>query len=90
MSDFVSSGWSLYVAGVTIVSLIACLVLLAVASKRKVDGQRQHHRPRLGRGPARDEQPAAALVDVAVHHHGGVRGGLPGPLSRAWAATPAR
>ena len=36
MSDFVSSGWSLFVAGVTIVSLIACLVLLAVASKRKV------------------------------------------------------
>ena len=36
MSDFVSSGWSLFVAGVTIVSLIACLVLLAIASKRKV------------------------------------------------------
>jgi cytochrome c oxidase cbb3-type subunit 3 len=36
MSDFVSSGWSLFVAGVTIVGLIACLVLLAIASKRKV------------------------------------------------------
>lgn len=36
MSDFVSSGWSLYVAGVTVLSLIACLVLLAIASKRKV------------------------------------------------------
>jgi cytochrome c oxidase cbb3-type subunit 3 len=36
MSDFVSSGWSLFVAGVTIISLIACLVLLAIASKRKV------------------------------------------------------
>ena len=36
MSDFVSSGWSLYVAGITVVSLIACLVLLAFASKRKV------------------------------------------------------
>jgi cytochrome c oxidase cbb3-type subunit 3 len=36
MSDFVSSGWSLYVAGVTIVGLVLCLVLLAVASKRKV------------------------------------------------------
>ena len=36
MSDFVSSGWSLFVAGVTIIGLIACLVLLAIASKRKV------------------------------------------------------
>lgn len=36
MSDFVSSGWSLFVAGATIISLIACLVLLAIASKRKV------------------------------------------------------
>jgi len=36
MSDFVSAGWSIYVAGVTIVSLLVCLVLLAIASKRKV------------------------------------------------------
>ena len=36
MSDFVSGGWSLFVAGVTIVSLIACLALLVIASKRKV------------------------------------------------------
>ena len=36
MSDFINSGWSMYVAGITIVSLIFCLVLLAVASKRKV------------------------------------------------------
>jgi cytochrome c oxidase cbb3-type subunit 3 len=36
MSDFVSSGWSLYVAGLTIASLIFCAVLLAIASKRKV------------------------------------------------------
>jgi cytochrome c oxidase cbb3-type subunit 3 len=36
MSDFVNSGWAIYVAGVTIVSLIVCLVLLAIASKRKV------------------------------------------------------
>lgn len=36
MSDFVSSGWSLFVAAVTVVGLIACLVLLAIASKRKV------------------------------------------------------
>ncbi|MCA0244517.1 MAG: cytochrome-c oxidase, cbb3-type subunit III [Proteobacteria bacterium] len=36
MSDFVNSGWSLYVAGLTVVSMIGCLVLLAIASKRKV------------------------------------------------------
>lgn len=36
MSDFVSGGWSLFVAAVTIVGLIACLVLLAIASRRKV------------------------------------------------------
>jgi cytochrome c oxidase cbb3-type subunit 3 len=58
------------VAGITI-SLAFC-VLLLVASKRKVMAGRQHHRPRLGRGPARDEQPAAALVDVAVRAHRGV------------------
>ena len=36
MSDFVSNGWSLYVAGITILGLVLCLVLLAIASKRKV------------------------------------------------------
>jgi cytochrome c oxidase cbb3-type subunit III len=36
MSDFVSSGWSIFVAVVTVVSLIACLGLLVVASRRKV------------------------------------------------------
>ena len=58
---------------------------------------RQHHRPRLGRGPARDEQPAAALVDVAVRAHHRVRAAStwslypgPGQLRRAAAAGPAR
>ena len=36
MSDFVSSGWSLFVAIMTVVSLLACLALLIVASRRKV------------------------------------------------------
>jgi len=35
MSDFVSRGWSIYVAAATILGLVACLVLLAVASKAK-------------------------------------------------------
>jgi cytochrome c oxidase cbb3-type subunit 3 len=36
MSDFFSSGWSIFVAATTIVGLIACLALLIVASRRKV------------------------------------------------------
>jgi len=36
MSDFVSSGWSVFVAVVTVVSLLACLILLFGASRRKV------------------------------------------------------
>lgn len=36
MSDFVSGGWSMFVAVVTVISLAACLALLAMASKRKV------------------------------------------------------
>lgn len=35
MSDFVSSGWSVFVAVATIVSLIACLLLLWIASRRQ-------------------------------------------------------
>ncbi len=36
MSDFVSDGWSIFVAGATVLSLLFCLVLLAIASKRKI------------------------------------------------------
>jgi cytochrome c oxidase cbb3-type subunit 3 len=36
MSDFFNSGWSVYIAGIVIAGLIFCLVLLAIASKRKV------------------------------------------------------
>ncbi|MCB2020033.1 MAG: cytochrome-c oxidase, cbb3-type subunit III [Rhizobacter sp.] len=36
MSDFVSSGWSFFIAGVVIVSLLGCLGLLMFASRRKV------------------------------------------------------
>lgn len=36
MSDFFNSGWSLFVAAVTVAGLVLCLVLLAIASKRKV------------------------------------------------------
>jgi cytochrome c oxidase cbb3-type subunit III len=36
MSDFVSRGWSLYIAIVTVLSLLACLALLVIAARRKV------------------------------------------------------
>jgi cytochrome c oxidase cbb3-type subunit 3 len=36
VSDFVNSGWALFVAGTTVVSLVWCVVLLVIASRRKV------------------------------------------------------
>jgi len=36
VSDFIHSGWAIFVAGVTVVSLIACLALLIIASRRRV------------------------------------------------------
>ena len=36
MSDFFNSGWSVFIAAVTIVSLVACIGLLIVASRRQV------------------------------------------------------
>ena len=36
MSDFISNGWSIFVAVAAVVSMLACLALLAVASRRKV------------------------------------------------------
>lgn len=38
MSDFVQTGWSLYITIVTIVSIIACLALLFINSKRRTPG----------------------------------------------------
>ncbi len=39
MSDFVDGFWSLYVAGVTIVSIVACALLLTMQHRKKVPGQ---------------------------------------------------
>ena len=36
MSDFFNNGWSLFVAVVTVLSLLACLALLIIAARRKV------------------------------------------------------
>jgi cytochrome c oxidase cbb3-type subunit III len=35
VSDFIHSGWAIFVAAVTVVSLLACLALLIIASRRK-------------------------------------------------------
>ncbi len=39
MADFISPSWSFFVAVVTILGLVACLVLLLIASRRKVMAQ---------------------------------------------------
>ena len=36
MSDFVNSGWAIFVAVATVISLIACLALLIIAARRRV------------------------------------------------------
>ncbi|MCH7345733.1 cytochrome-c oxidase, cbb3-type subunit III [Pelomonas sp. CA6] len=36
MSDFISGGWAVFVAATTVVGLIACLVLLMIAARRRV------------------------------------------------------
>ncbi len=36
MSDFVHSGWGVFIAVATVVSLLACLALLVIAAKRRV------------------------------------------------------
>jgi cytochrome c oxidase cbb3-type subunit III len=38
MSDFFSGGWSIFVAAATIVGLIACVLLLIIAARRRVMG----------------------------------------------------
>ena len=72
MSDFTAEFWNLYVIVVTLVSHRRAAACCCYVTGRKrvqraggADG-REHHRPRLGRGPRRVQQPAAALVDVAV------------------------
>lgn len=45
MSDFFHNGWSLFVAIVTVLSLLACLLLLMVASRRKLQPGEDPKRP---------------------------------------------
>ncbi|MDR2334665.1 MAG: cytochrome-c oxidase, cbb3-type subunit III [Burkholderiaceae bacterium] len=37
MSDFTSNFWSIYVAGVTVIGIVACLLLLVFTAKKKVE-----------------------------------------------------
>ena len=84
MSDFVDGFWSLYVAGITLVSIVACALLLTMQHKKARPGRGgRHHRPPVGRGPRRVQQPAAEVVDVALLDHDRLRARLPRPLSRA-------
>jgi cytochrome c oxidase cbb3-type subunit 3 len=53
MSDFDSGFWNLFVAGTTLVSIVACGLLLATLSKRKVATDPDKTRARVGRGPGR-------------------------------------
>ena len=84
MSDFTSDFWSHYV---TVIDARRHPGLRAAAvadgAHAGAAARRQHHRPRLGRGPARDEQPDAALVDGAVRASPScsarLPGGVPGP-----------
>ena len=39
MSDFVDGFWNLYIAGITIVSIIGCAVLLTMQHQKRVPGQ---------------------------------------------------
>jgi hypothetical protein len=36
MSDFTSNFWSVYVAGITLVGILACLILLWMTGRKKV------------------------------------------------------
>ena len=36
MSDFTSNFWSVYVAGITIAGIVACLLLLWITARKKV------------------------------------------------------
>jgi len=36
VSDFMHSGWAIFIAAVTILSLVACVILLVIASRRQV------------------------------------------------------
>ena len=52
--------WSVYVAGLTLIGIIACMLLLWITARKKiVSSKGQHHGPRLGRRPDRDRQPHA-------------------------------
>ena len=80
-----TTGWSLFVIILTVAQHpglpVAAALDLEAAHGQREDRRRRRHGPRLGRRPARVQQPAAALVAVAVLHHGRLRPDLPRALS---------
>ena len=91
MSDFVTAAGAGLVAAATVVSLVACLVLLVIASAPQGAWPSDNTTGHVWDEDLREtEQPAAALVDVAVRHHRRLRGRLPGALPGAGQLRTAR
>ena len=91
--DPMSSGWSLWIVILTIVNILACVWLLRWTAKpktRRKDRRRRGHGPRLGRRPARVQQPAAEVVAVGVLHHASHSACCTSRSIRASAISPAR
>ena len=99
MSDFTSGFWNWYVIVLTLrvdrLSARGCCMSIEPqaawqpAPPRRPAQDSRDDRPRLGRRPRRVQQPAAALVDVAVLDHHRVLARLPGRSIRGWASCPA-
>jgi hypothetical protein len=87
MSDFVSGFWSVYVALITLVSVVGCGVFLWMQGKAKATAAASGQVETMGH--VWDENleeynnPVAALVELAVLLHGHLRAGLSGRLSGA-------
>jgi cytochrome c oxidase cbb3-type subunit III len=52
MSDFVNNGWSVYIAALTVLGLLGCLVLLFVAARRRVYVDAQTNAQTKAQAPA--------------------------------------
>ena len=82
MSQFTSGFWDLYIGIITVVSILACAVLLWQQSVQQgVRASVGNLRPRLGRGHQGVQQSAAALVDVDVLPDDRLGHRLPGAVS---------
>ena len=60
MSDFTSNFWSVYIAGITILSVVACLVLLWISGQTKAQHQN-------GVDQDRRNSPTFGQISVCLH-----------------------